>query len=138
MDLQELFRDLVSLDAMLWVIGGGEAVSENSSSGMSEPTFTGGYANIEADNWHLHVKLDAIEGVQFVEAEDHIAPYLYYVRFSNAAQETLFRVYFPNPYLDEEGNPTEFQPERLELFKRYRDKYVGREGIIFVSRPRQS
>ena len=122
---------------MLWVIGGGDVVSENSSKGLEAPSFTGGYANIEAENWHVHVKLDAIAGVQFVVAEDHVAPYLYYVRFSSAAEETMFRVYFPNPYLDDDGNRTEFQSERLALFERYRDMYVGSEGIIFVERARQ-
>ena len=50
-------------------------MSENSSKGLEAPSFTGGYANIEAENWHVHVKLDAIAGVQFVVAEDHVAPY---------------------------------------------------------------
>lgn len=137
MDLKDLLRDLAGLDEMLWVIGGAEAVSENSSRGMEEPTFSGGYANLEADNWHVHLKLDDVAGVQFVEAEDHVAPYLYYVRFSNKAEETLFRVYFPNPYLDDNFNPVEFQPEKLKLFEDYRDKYVGKDGIVFAKRPRQ-
>ena len=137
MELEELVRDLASIDQMLWVIGGGEVVSENTPKGMAEPTFGDGYALVEADSWHFHLKMDSVAGVQFVEAEDHGIPFLYYVRFSNAKEETLFRIYFPNPYLDEDEKPTEFQPEKLKLFEDYRDRYVGREGIIFVRRPRQ-
>ena len=137
MELEELVRDLASIDQMLWVIGGGEVVSENTAKGMAEPTFGDGYALVEADSWHFHLKMDSVAGVQFVEAEDHGIPFLYYVRFSNAKEETLFRIYFPNPYLDEDEKPTEFQPEKLKLFEDYRDRYVGREGIIFVRRPRQ-
>ena len=137
MELKQLIRDLSTLDRMLWVIGGGEVVSENTAKGVREPTFCDTYATVEADSWHFHVKMSSVSGVQFVEAEDHGVPYLYYVRFSDAKEETLFRVYFPNPYLDENDKSTEFQPEKLKVFEEFRDRYVGQEGIIFVKRPKQ-
>ena len=137
MEFEHLVRDLVGLDRMLWVIGGGEAVSENTGTGMKEPTFNGGFTNVESDSWHVHLKTDSVAGIQFVEAEDHGIPYLYYVRFSDDKEETLLRVYFPNPYLDENDKTTEFQPEKLKLFETFRDNYVGQEGIVFVRRPRQ-
>ena len=135
--MEKLIRDFASLDRMLWVIGGGEVASENTAKEMKEPTFDNGYATVEADSWHFHLKTDSVAGVQFVEAEDHGVPYLYYVRFSDAKEETLLRIYFPNPHLDENDKPTEFQPEKLKLFEDFRDKYVGQEGIIFVRRARQ-
>ena len=137
MEFEALIRDLASHEQMLWVIGGGEVVSENAAVGMKEPTFDGGYATVGAGSWHFHLKTDSVAGVQFVEAEDHGVPFLYYVRFSDASEDTLLRVYFPNPYLDENENPTEFQPERLKVFEEFRDRYVGPEGIVFVKRPRQ-
>ena len=97
MELENLIRDLTSPDQMLWVIGGGEVVSENTGKDMKEPTVGDGYITVEADSWHFHMKLDSVTGVQFVEAEDHGVPFLYYVRFSDAKEETLLRVYFPNP-----------------------------------------
>ena len=136
MELEKLIRDLSRLEGMLWVIGGGQVVSENSAKGMQEPEVSNGYANIEADNWHCHLKMDSVDAVQFVEAEDHGVPYLYYIRFSDTEENTLLRVYFPNPYLDETEQPTEFQPDKLRTFEEYRDRYVGQEGIIFVKRPR--
>ena len=138
MELESLIRDLASADRMLWVIGGGGVVSENTGKGIKEPTISDGYIAVEADSWHLHMKLDLVAGVQFVETEDHgFVPFLYYVRFSDAKEETLLRVYFPNPYLDDNEKPTEFQPERLKLFEDYRDRYVGQGGIVFVKRSRQ-
>ena len=137
MELEEVIRALAGVDRMLWVIGGGEVVSENTAKEMKEPTFSDGYGTVEADSWHFHLKLESVAGVQFVEAEDHGVPYLYYVRFSDLREETLLRVYFPNPYLDEHENPTDFQAEKLKLFEEFRDKYVGQEGITFVRRPRQ-
>ena len=122
---------------MLWVIGGGEVVSENTASGMKEPSLSDGFVTVEGESWHFHMKMDSVAGVQFVEAEDHGVPFLYYVRFSDAREETLMRVYFPNPHLDEDENPTDFQPEKLKLFEGFRDRYVGKEGIVFVRRPRQ-
>ena len=137
MELEKLIRDLATVERMLWVIGGGEVVSENTASGMKEPTVSNGYTTVEGDSWHFHLKMDSVAAIQFVEAEDHGVPYLYYVRFSDAREETLLRVYFPNPYLDENDEPTEFQPEKLRLFEEHRDKYVGQERITFVKRPRQ-
>ena len=138
MELEKLTRELASHGQMLWVIGGGEVVSENTAKNMMEPTFSDGYATVEAESWHFHLKMDSVAGVQFVEAEDHGVPFLYYVRFSDATEETLLRVYFPNPYLDESDNPTEFQPEKLKLFEDFRDRYVGQERIVFVKRQRQT
>ena len=137
MEFKGLIRDLVGLQGMLWVIGGGEVVSENSSKGMKEPNFADGYVTVEGESWHFHLKMDSVAGVQFVEAEDHGASFLYYVRFSNAKEETMIRCYFPNPYLDDNDQPTQFQPEKLKVFEDFRDTYVGQEGIIFAKKPRQ-
>ena len=138
MEFLGLLRDLASHETMLWVIGGGEVVSENAAVGMKEPVVKEGYATVEADSWHFHLRTESVAGVQFVEAEDHGVPFLYYVRFSDSSEGTLLRVYFPNPHLDQNEEATEFQPERLRFFEDFRDRYVGQDGIAFVKRPRQA
>ena len=134
----ELIRELAGSDRMMWVVGGGEVVSENNSKGIKEPEVSNGYITLEADNWHFHLGLDKITGIQFVEAESHGDLISYYVRFSNAEEQTMVRSYFPNPYLDEDLKRTELQPEKLQAFEQTRDRYLGREGIVFVRRPGQS
>ena len=134
----EIIQELTKDEAVMWVVGHGDVVSENDSKGIKEPEVEGGYMTVEADNWHFHIGVDQITGVQFVEAEDHGVAFLYYVRFSDKGEATLLRVYFPNPYLDDNETRTEFQPEKLKAFEEFRDRYVGREGIMFVERPRQS
>ena len=136
--LETLIRELSVTPGMLWVVGGGEVVSENSSVGMQEPDFTDGYATVRAEAWHFHLNMGSVEGIQFVEAEDHGVPFLYYVRFSDPGGETLVRCFFPNPYLDDDDNPAEFQPEKLKMFHEMRDRYVGQENVIYVERPRSS
>jgi putative heme iron utilization protein len=133
----QIIKELTRDEAVMWVVGGGGVVSENNSKGIKEPEVSGGYATIEADNWHFHVKLDDVSGIQFVEAESHGDLISFYVRFSNDKEETLLRGYFPNPYLDEDQNRTEFQPDKFRRFSETRDRYVGNEGIVFVKRPRQ-
>lgn len=133
----ELITQLAKDDRVMWVVGGGNVVSENNSKGIKEPEYSGGYVTVEADNWHFHVGLDKVTGIQFVEAESHGDLLSYYVRFSGEGEETLLRGYFPNPYLDEHNKRTKVQPEKLKLFTDLRDQYVGREGIVFVRRPRQ-
>jgi putative heme iron utilization protein len=133
----ELIRELATNEKVMWVVGGGEVVSENNSKGIKEPQLSNGYLTVEADNWHFHIGIDKVTGIQFVEAESHGDLLSYYVRFSNAQEETLLRGYFPNPYLDESYKRTDFQPEKLKPFEEMRDRYVGREGILFVQRPRQ-
>ena len=134
----ELLQELAKDNRMLWVVGGGDVVSENDSKGIKEPELSGNYVTMEADNWHFHVGLDKITGIQFVEAESHGDLLSYYVRFSDAQEGTLVRSYFPNPYLDADFKRTELQTERLKAFEEFRDRYVGREGIVFVRRPSQS
>ena len=133
----ELLRELAQDDKKMWVIGGSKVSSENSSKGIKEPEVSGNYVTVEADNWHFHLALDLVTGIQFVEAESHGDMHSYYVRFSGPEYEdTLVRSYFPNPNLDDAEKRTVFQPEKLKAFEEFRDRYVGREGIVFVKRPR--
>jgi hypothetical protein len=137
-DTLELLKELTRNDQMMWVVGGGEVVSENDARGIKEPEVSKGWATIEAENWHFHLSLESVDGIQFVEAVSHDDLKSYYVRFSKGWDETLVRCYFPNPYLDANNKRTEFQPEKYQLFEEMRDKYVGREGIVFVQRTPQS
>jgi putative heme iron utilization protein len=135
----ELLRELTKDDRKMWVIGGSKVSSENSGKGIKEPEVSGKYVTIEADNWHFHLVLDDVTGIQFVEAESHGDMHSYYVRFSGPEYEdTLVRSYFPNPNLGDDEKRTEFQPEKLKAFEEFRDRYVGRDGIVFVNRPRQT
>ena len=132
----ELLQELVKNGKMMWVIGGGNVVSENDSKGIKEPEVENGYMTVEADNWHFHIGVDQITGVQFVEAESHDDLVSYYVRFSNEKEETMLRGYFPNPNLDSDHKRTEFQPEKLRAFEEMRDRFIDGEKIIYVKRPR--
>jgi len=135
----ELLRELTKDEQKMWVIGGSNVSSENSSKGIKEPEVSGDYVTITADNWHFHLGLEMVTGIQFVDAESHGDMHSYYIRFSGPEfEDTLVRSYFPNPYLDDNETRTEFQPEKLKAFEEFRDRYVGREGIMFVERPRQS
>ena len=135
----ELLRELTQDDKKMWVIGGSKVSSENSSKGIKEPEVSGKYVTIEADNWHCHLDLDLVTGIQFVVAESHGDMHSYYVRFSGPDfEDTLVRTYFPNPSLDNNEKRVDFQPEKVPAFEEFRDRYVGREGIAFVERPRQT
>ena len=130
----ELLNELTAKEEMLWVVGGGEVASENHARGIKQPEVHNGWATIEADNWHFHLRMENVDGIQFVVANSHGELKSYYVRFSRNWEETLVRCYFPNPRLDENEKPTEFQPAKLQAFEEMRDRYVGREGIVFVER----
>ena len=135
----ELLRELPQDDKKMWVIGGSKVSSENSSKGIQEPEVSGKYVTIEADNWHCHLDLDLVTGIQFVVAESHGDMHSYYVRFSGPEfEDTLVRTYFPNPSLDNNEQRVDFQPGKVKAFEEFRDRYVGREGIVFVERPRQT
>ena len=135
----ELLRELTQDDKKMWVIGGSKVSSENSSKGIKEPEVSGKYVTIEADNWHCHLDLDLVTGIQFVVAESHGDMHSYYVRFSGPEfEDTLVRTYFPNPSLDDNEKRVDFQPRKVKAFEEFRDRYVGREGIVFVERPQQT
>ncbi len=133
--LSELIQELTSSDKMMWVIGGGQVASENTSKGIKEPEYSNGWYTIEAENWHFHLSEEAVNGIQFVEAESHGGLKSFYVRFSKDWEETLVRCYLPNPYLDDDNNRVDYQPEKYEAFVEMRDRYVGREeGVVYVQR----
>ncbi len=135
--LEQLVAELVATDGIMLVMDSAGAVSEMHLLEVAAPWFDRGWATIEAAGWHVHMNLEAVEGVQFVEADDRMhegIAKLYYVRFSGGNQDTLIRFYFPNPWLDDSEKPTEFQPERLKAFEDFRDRYVGEKNIEFVRR----
>ena len=136
MTMQNLIKDLAAINRMLFVVGGGACVSEMYSDGSTEPEFHDSWGMIESGPWHLHMDMNSINQAQFVEAENHGAPMLYYVRFSDDSDETILRAYFPNPYLDENDNRTDFQPPKLAAFEQMRDAHVNGDDVVFVKRPR--
>jgi hypothetical protein len=121
---------------MLFVVGGGACVSEMYADGKTAPKFSGQWAMMEAESWHFHLDLSLVKSAQFVEAEDHGAPVLYYVRLADDKDETILRCYFPNPYLDENDKRVPFQVEKLKLFEEMRDTHSSRPGVAFVKRPK--
>ena len=135
--LEKLIEELVAQDGMMVVLDSGGAVAEMHTKRMKSSEFKDGWAMIESADWHVHLNLATVEGAQFVEADDRWhddIPKLYYLRLSDAEHGTLMRFYFPNPWLDENEKPTEFQPERLKAFKEFRDRYVGLQGVELVQR----
>lgn len=136
--IKELIKELLGCKGMLLVIDSGGAVSEMHAPLAIETEFDGRWATIEAGEWHVHLDLDAVGGAQFVENSNHghesMMPKLYYLRLSGMDEATLLRFYFPNPWLDDDERPTEFQPERLRLFEEFCDRFVGRDGVVFVER----
>lgn len=137
-DLAErLITDLIGTKQMMLVIDSAGAVSEMHCRNLVTPEFEDGWATIEATDWHVHLNMSKVDAAQFVEAEDHghdSFPKTYYVRLSDVDGNTMLRFYFPNPWLDDQEKPTEFQPERLKFFEDYRDRYVDEDNIIFVQR----
>ncbi|MYC06234.1 MAG: hypothetical protein F4X57_03535 [Chloroflexi bacterium] len=136
--IETLITDILGCEGMLLVIDSGGAVSEMHAPPTITAEFAGRWANIEAGEWHIHLDMDSIAGAQFVENSNHghesMMAKLYYLRFSDADESTLLRFYFPNPWLDEDERPTEFQPERLRVFEDFRSRYTGKDGIVFVQR----
>ncbi len=138
MELTKLLDELSATEGVLFVVTTPAVVFEVSASSEHPLAVHGGWAEVKGDGWHAHIDLGRISGVQFVEQEDHgTAPTLYYVRFSSAEGETLFRAYFPNPYLSDDERPADFQPEKLAAFHRFRDRYIGQDGVAFVLRSRE-
>lgn len=131
---QELLKDLARIPRMLFVVGGGACVSEMYADGKTAPKFNGHWAMMEAESWHFHLDLSLVKSAQFVEAEDHGAPVLYYVRLADDKDETILRCYFPNPYLDEDDKRVAFQAEKLKVFEDIRSEHEGKGPITYVKR----
>ena len=134
--LERLIDELMATRETLVVIDSAGAVAEMKATEVAGVEFKDGWAMLESADWHVHLDLSAVQSVQFVEADDnhHDLPKLYYVRFSDVKEDTLIRFYFPNPWLDDDENRTEFQSEKLRNFEAFRDRYVGEGCIVFVRR----
>ncbi len=135
--LQQLLSELLAVEGIMLVMDTSGAVSEMHVRNPDVLRVEDGWATIETEDWHVHANLAAVEGVQFVEADDRFhdgIARLYYARLGGASEDTLLRFYFPNPWLDDDDRPTGFQAEKLAVFEEFRDRWVDRTGIEFVRR----
>ena len=136
MDLSDIINDLIGTQGLFFLVGRRGASAELEPDPGEAPEYqSGGWVGVKGRGWHAHIKLDLVRSVEFVEQEDHgTVPTLYYVSFLDGENETVFQAYFSNPHLDDQQQPTEFQPEKLRLFEEIRDRYVDGEGFTFARR----
>ena len=116
-------------NTVMWIVGPGKMVSENTSRGIREPRTHGKYVTVEADNWLFHFEPAMVKRIQFVETHGDLKSY--YVRFADRADATLFRAYIPRPSQEGgTGEPFEGNP----VFEEMRHRYAGMQGVEPVSR----
>ena len=121
-----IIRELTAVgDSLMWIVGPGDMVSENTSRGIREPLAKGNEITIQANNWRFHLDAGQVGAIQFVETYGDLSSY--YVRFSDRDDETLLRAYLPKLSQGElaEGNA---------VFAGMRARYDGIEGIEYVRR----
>ena len=125
-----IVRELTAVgDSLMWIVGPGHMVSENTSRGMKEPQVEGSEITIQADNWRFHLDAGLVSGIQFVETHGELSSH--YVRFSDREGETLLRAYLPQRGPDDtEGESQEYNA----AFEEMRARYEGLEGIEYVRR----
>ena len=125
-----IIRELTTVgDSLMWIVGPGSMVSENTSRGIQEPEVSGASITIKADNWHFHLAQDEVGGIQFVETYGDL--FSQYVRFSSLQGETLLRAYLPKPRRDESGGAP---PGGSPVFEAMRLRYAGIKGVEYVRR----
>ena len=124
-----VMRELATMgDSLMWIVGPGDMVSENTSRGLREPLVRGNEITIQADNWRFHLDAGLVGAIQFVETYGDLSSY--YVRFSDREDETLLRAYLPKL---SEGEPGELA-EGNAAFEGMRARHDGIEGIEYVRR----
>ncbi len=140
MDIERLLTDLTTLPGLVWIVGPGPVVSENTPKGIKPPRIKDGVATIEAESWHFHLPLKSVTGVEFIEQEggfDGRAPRTYLVRFNGEGGASPLRCYFPSPWQDDAGQPSALQRHKLAAFEGLRDRHAGQDGITFVRKVKQ-
>ena len=125
-----IIRELTAAgDSLMWIVGPGYMVSENTSRGIREPQVDGEHITIKAYNWRFHLDARLVDGIQFVETYGDLSSQ--YVRFSDSEGETLLRAYLPKRGQSESGNTP---PEGNSVFEDMWARHEGTEGIEYVRR----
>ncbi len=104
-DCAEMLRELASVDGVTFAVGG--------------------VATVEG----FRLDMNAVARVVLAEEEDARTPVSYSLRFQDASGHDLLRADFPNPYLDDGGRPTAFNPHRLAAFEDFCRRYAGADGV---------
>ena len=125
-----IIRELTTLgESLMWIVGPGHVVSENTSRGIGEPQVRGDEITVEANNWRFHLEAALVGGIQFVETYGELSSH--YIRFSDQQGETLLRAYMPKTELEELGGHSADEDSK---FEEMRARYNGIEGIEYVRR----
>ena len=121
-----IIRELTTADeGLMWIVGPGDMVSENTSRGIREPEVSGSSITIKADNWHFHLDQGKVGGIQFVETYGDLSSH--YIRFSDPEGETLLRAYIPREQDAESGSDN-------PCFDNIRSRYEGQKGVEYIRR----
>ncbi len=124
-----VIRDLIAAgEGVMWIVGPGEMVSENTSRGIQEPRVHGPYITITAHNWRFHLEPELVDGIQLVETYGDLSSH--YVRFSDHDGETLVRAYMPKGRGELERPPDSGHA----AFDKMRARYEGTDGVEYVRR----
>ena len=125
-----VLRDLTTIgDSLMWIVGPGNMVSENTSRGIQEPYVHGQYLTIRADNWLFHLEPKLVAAIKFVETYGDLQSH--YVRFCDHGGETLLRAYLPRQsHESEDGAPPATNPR----FDQLRNRYQHTQGVESVQR----
>ena len=122
-----IIRELTKAgDSLMWIVGPGYMVSENTSRGIRDPSVEGAQITVQADNWRFHLDTRLVTGIEFVETYGDLSSH--YVRFADSEGETLLRAYLPKTKQGEE------RPKGNAKFEEMLARYEGIEGIEYLRR----
>lgn len=126
----KLLDELVQLSDICLVIGPNEAVCE----AFVDPAtmdfcLDGSFATLENGPWHIHMDMAKVDKITFEVKPDtahHLDQLSYSVRFFDAEERFLLRVFFMAMY-DDQGA---LRPERVALYEALQLLAGGRDVVI--------
>ena len=124
-----VIRDLIAVgEEVMWIVGPGEMVSENTSRGIREPYVHEPYITVSAHNWRFHLEPELVSGIQFVETYGDLRRTMSASR-TGTAKRWYGRICQRRPTI-RDGN----QGREITAFDEMRARYEGSEGVEYVRR----
>lgn len=132
-ELNTLLKEFLNIKGGTFAIGNDYSVGEMKIGQKPEYIMVGDVAHISSKKWTIHIDLVKVKSVKFIKQKEPSGtiPYILYASLKDKKDYSIISYFFPNPYLNKDGDVTEFNEKNLNMFEKIKNKYLDRKFFLY-------
>lgn len=135
-DLGNVIKDLLKIKDGTFAIGNDHSVGEMKVHGDEKFSEENGVIHMTSKRWTIHLDLSGVNEGKFIKQKEPSGtiPYILYLSLRDKEDYSIISFFFPNPWLDINGNVVEFDSNKHKLFESLKNKYIKKKVFTFLEK----